>query len=439
MSSKIDISVIIPMYNAEKYIQETLLSILGQSHRNFEIICVDDGSTDTTVQICMKIQEAYEHIVVIHQDNQNAGAARNTGMKYAKGEYILFFDADDIMEKDMLESLYSEAQKDALDIVICNAYTFDSDTYERNTDKNYCTSKSKFTKVFSISDCRKSILQLTSPVPWNKLFRKEFIMTEGIQFQNIKRSNDEYFSALAMILAKRIKVINKRLVGYRLNNENSLQGGIGKEHVSYEFAEAMSFIKESLIKRNLYPLVECSFLDKCVSAAIAALNKQKKYVSYEKMYFYIKNQMFPQFGIDKTLSIENQRIQGRALRIMDMEPQEYLFYLLHNNEKRDSLLIPYKEIGTRKRIVIYGAGKSGRAFYKKLLESDFYEVVAWVDSNYTNIGDSRVHSPETICDTDYDIVLIAVYDDEIQSEITQHLCSLGVSMGQIVKGKKNEG
>ena len=108
MTSEIKISIIIPCYNIEKYLNKCLMSLFDQTFKDFEIICIDDGSSDDTLNILNKYAKEHSNLRVITQTNQYAGVARNNGMKYAKGEYLLFLDGDDFFELNMLEKLYNK-------------------------------------------------------------------------------------------------------------------------------------------------------------------------------------------------------------------------------------------------------------------------------------------------------------------------------------------
>ena len=118
------VSIIIPVYNSEKYIRECLDSLLKQTYINFEIICIDDGSQDLSFEILKEYENRDNRIIVLSQKNQFAGIARNTGMKIARGKYLLFLDSDDFFCNDMLENLIRKAEIDNTDILIFDAYKF---------------------------------------------------------------------------------------------------------------------------------------------------------------------------------------------------------------------------------------------------------------------------------------------------------------------------
>ena len=114
----IKVSVIMPVFNVEKYLRQCLDSLLNQSLTEFEIICVDDGSTDSSLEILHEYQQKDHRVKVLTQQNKFAGVARNNGLKVAQGEYVFFLDSDDFFEKDMFMEVYNQGKKTDADIVI---------------------------------------------------------------------------------------------------------------------------------------------------------------------------------------------------------------------------------------------------------------------------------------------------------------------------------
>ena len=122
------ISIIIPVYNAEKYLYECLDSLVNQTMKNTEIICIDDGSTDNSYEILCEYATKDNRFIILQQENKGAGAARNKGMEIAKGEFLAFLDADDFFEHDMLEITLNKIEKTQADFVIFNSNQFDDKT-----------------------------------------------------------------------------------------------------------------------------------------------------------------------------------------------------------------------------------------------------------------------------------------------------------------------
>ena len=207
----IKVSVIVPVYNVEKYISKCLESLVNQTLKEIEIIAVNDGSPDNSQKIIDKFQKKYsKKIKSFIKDNEGQGSARNLGLKYAKGEYISFVDSDDFIDKEMLEKMYNLAKKDNSDIVICDM----KDYYSDGTFKEFnCT---KYNSVYEVT-----------PSSCNKIFRKSII--GNIKFLNKLWYEDFNFTTKMLLKSPKISVINKSYYccnshnNSTMNNNNSLK------------------------------------------------------------------------------------------------------------------------------------------------------------------------------------------------------------------------
>lgn len=211
----INISIIMPLYNAEKYLNEALQSVLKQTYTDFELICVDDASADTTMEILRNFQKKDNRIRII-SNNERMGAAtsRNKGIKVAQGEYITFLDGDDIFEEEMLEIAYKTARKNDADIVIyeykhvLSENIYNKLIYERSSQfvNKYCQ------KPFKVSDYSPLDFLHWTGTPCNKLYRRDFIVLNQLEFQTLSCSNDVFFVEMALFLAEKIIVLDDRRV-----------------------------------------------------------------------------------------------------------------------------------------------------------------------------------------------------------------------------------
>ena len=136
MDNQALISVIIPVYNVENYLRECIESVLNQTFRDFEVILVDDGSTDSSGDICDEYVEKDERVTVIHQKNGGLSVARNTGLSEANGKYVYFLDSDDYISENALATLLNIAENDSSDIVFFDAVSF-TDTDDFTVHQNY--------------------------------------------------------------------------------------------------------------------------------------------------------------------------------------------------------------------------------------------------------------------------------------------------------------
>lgn len=240
------ISVVVPVYNAEKYLKECVDSLLSQTFRDVEFIFVDDGSTDRSVEILEEYQKKDGRIQILQQQNQYAGVARNNGMKAATGKYIIFLDSDDFFELTMLEEAYNCAEKNHVQMVVFSFQNYDDQTHNLSPCRNQLLPGD----IFSADNCSDSFFLDIYAAPWNKLYLSEFVRTTNISFQPVRKANDAFFVLTTSCLASRIYYLQKSLVYYRINNSASLQGNVKSERAS--FVAALQAVKAELEKRGRF-------------------------------------------------------------------------------------------------------------------------------------------------------------------------------------------
>lgn len=291
----IKISVILPVYNVEKYLSQCLESIINQTLREIEIICVDDGSTDNSLKILEEYAEKDDRIKVIKQANAGAGAARNAGIKVARGCYFSFLDSDDFFELDMLKTAYERAEKDKADIVV-----FDSDQYDESNDL-FMRAGSAMRKSalpadmpFNHSSVNYNIFRLFIGWAWDKLFKAEFVRENNLTFQEQRTTNDLLFVFSAIVLADRISVVDKVLVHQRKNVSSSLSN---TRERSWEcFYRALKALKSNLISYDLYKDLEQDYINYALHFSLwnfETITGPKK----EELYNKLRNEWFEELGV----------------------------------------------------------------------------------------------------------------------------------------------
>ncbi|MCF0216406.1 MAG: glycosyltransferase family 2 protein [Fibrobacteraceae bacterium] len=217
------VSVIIPVHNGEKYLRQCLDSVAGQTLQKIEIICVNDGSTDSSIDILNDYAARDCRFKIISQEASNAGHARNMGLDQTSGEYLSFLDADDWFELDMLETMMNCAKEHDADVVFCKAATYDQKTGMHSSSS--FSLKSRLVpknEVFSCRSIREDAFQFCRTAAWDKLYKASFIKTEGLRFQEQPRMNDCFFSTMANVRARRMIVCDKFFVHYRVNSGTSI-------------------------------------------------------------------------------------------------------------------------------------------------------------------------------------------------------------------------
>lgn len=216
------ISIIMPLYNTESYLMETIRSVQNQTLRDFEVICVDDGSTDNTLALIESVSRKDKRFSVLQQKNAGAGAARNYGFSAANGKYCIFLDSDDLFSSKLLEKLYETAEKEQADITACNFSRFDENgnvTYHTGIHTEWLP---KGISVFNYCDCPHLIMSIINPTPWNKLYRSDFIREHNLKYEEISSTNDITFAAVSVATAGRIAFIPDHLVQYRIGHGGTI-------------------------------------------------------------------------------------------------------------------------------------------------------------------------------------------------------------------------
>lgn len=303
------VSVIVPVYNAEKYLEECLDSIINQTFQDIEIICVDDGSKDLSLKILDKFAEKDKRILIFKQKNKGAACARNFGLSKSKGMYVIFLDSDDIFELNMIEKAVAKADEYKVDIVVWRANIFDTTNYRKaKLNDRFLKLKKYQNKVFSVNDIPNEIFNSFLLQVWNKLFKKSFLLENNIQFQNIKRSNDLVFTCKGLCLAKKIILLNEYLINYRSGMQNNLQSG--NDNSPLCFYEALSELKKYLVNNGLYITVEKSFLQLSLDVIFYNLNTLRNLETFKYVAFKIREQGFDILGITKYPNLRDLSFTG---------------------------------------------------------------------------------------------------------------------------------
>lgn len=270
------ISIIVPVYNVEEYLDCCIKSIVKQTYKELEIILIDDGSTDSSGNICDKYSENDNRIVVIHKENGGLSSSRNAGLDNATGEYLAFVDADDYVEEQYIEKLYNACIKHSADISICDYYNFDENkVYNSKDNKVYEKIIDKDNLL--IFDSKSNINGVAA---WNKLYKASLF--KGLRFPENRVCEDIPVSYNVVYKASKIVHLQEKLYWYR-NRRGSIMhsASLPTEQAILAFDEFLDFCKEK-IDDSLYK-------EKCIKM----ITKNKANTILENYYLSRKRNAIP--------------------------------------------------------------------------------------------------------------------------------------------------
>ncbi len=287
----IKVSVIVPVYNGEAHLRQCLDSIVNQTLTNIEIICVDDGSTDSSLEILNEYKARDPRFQIYTQQNLYAGVARNTGKSHATGEYLAFWDCDDYFDLAALEKMYEKALETDADVVVCGGNQFLETKDKEFPFPPYLNVKRTMDGgVFNRHTNPDYYLTFTNAAPWNKLYKRAHIEKFGLDFQPVRNGNDVYFVVCAIGLADKITTVNEKLVTYRVNAGSGLVATLSKSPTTP--IDAWIAIEETLANHDGFGLR--SFANKALGSMIYMLQNIAEYAAFKTAVEALK-----EYGLEK--------------------------------------------------------------------------------------------------------------------------------------------
>lgn len=436
MKEEIKASVVVAVYNVKNYLKQCIDSLCNQTLKEIEIICVDDGSNDGSLEILFDYSKEYKNITVLKNKIDGVGAAnaRNMGLDYAKGEYVLVLDSDDYFHEEMLEKAYNKAVENNAEVVIFDAWEFDSNTGEIFSYPKYLKQdlipKMSIFNLITIADYS---FQLVSFEAWNKLIKLEHLKQYNIKFKQAPVADDLFFTYSAMINAEKITILNEKLLYYRINNNGSQSNKKGVYPL--RCIEFIMEIKNILLEKNIFDKLENSFVLWTTEVIRWYWEACIRLESFSLLYNELKSNALNEIGIcDKNINFVSKGVQKWIEDIGKYSCDEYLFY---NYQVSDAVEVgmfrfqfPKELFSKDDKVILYGAGVVGKVFYAQNTLYNFCDIIAWVDRNYKNLP-SPVVGLEVLLNTDYNKILIANENTIIQNKIVDSLISMGIPKEKI--------
>ena len=352
------VSVIIPVYNTEAYLRECLNSVVNQTLREIEIICIDDGSTDSSLPILKEYALKDPRISILQQENLHSGVARNAGIAIAKGKYLVFLDSDDFFETSMLEKMYNQAEDDESDIVICSNSVYDS-RLKRHIRETKLADKYLKISPFQPIDVANKLYTISNPNAWTKLFLAKQVKDNEVRFESTLSCNDITFVCTMLSLVNRISLLNENLVHYRTNSKTNITEN--RAQCVDCFIKAAAKLYQNLKKRNILDSYIITYLDRIKKSWVWELSRcpeeeREKWTRFAEQMLppqvsaYITDRqervsvIIPVYNTEKYLrrcldSVENQTLKEIEIICINDGSTDNSMEILKEYAKKDSRVV----------------------------------------------------------------------------------------------------
>lgn len=370
------VSIIVPIYNIEKYIEECLKSIISQTYKDIEIILIDDGSTDESGKICDWYAKKNKRVKVIHKQNEGLVRARKKGLQEAKGDLIAYVDGDDWIEPNMISRLYQVMIENDVDIAMCGRF---EDTGDTHRVVNHGIPEGKYDKHDLLEKVYPNMIVNGAffewgmfPGVWDKLWKREALYEYQMAVdERLAMGEDAACTYPALLNANSIYVLHECLYHYRQT-------------------------ATSMVKQN------------------SDIELQRK--RFNILYNSVKN------SLEKYKNIYDLREQWLEYILFLMVPRADVLY--HGIEELD-YLFPFPEVKKDSNIILYGMGTYGQLLYKHIKKTGFCNILACADRNYIELAKQGVPaiSPEEIGSYDYDAIVVANSFAKVRNAIYMDLCA----------------
>lgn len=293
----IKVSVIIPVYNVEKYLRQNLESVANQTLKEIEIICIDDGSTDSSYEIVKEFAEKDSRFIPVQQPNSGAGAARNNGLRRAKGKYLSFLDSDDFFDEHMLEEAYNKAEETSADFVVFSSDQYYDESKEfKNVPWTLRYAELPPYQPFGRRAMTDNIFKVFVGWAWDKLYNRQWVLDNNLWFQEQRTSNDMLFVFSAIAIAKRIAYVEKGKILAHQRRDSSDSLSKTREKSWDCFYKALLALRERLKTEGIYNEVEKDYINYALHFSLWNLNTIAQ-PTYDKLCEKLTSEWWAELGI----------------------------------------------------------------------------------------------------------------------------------------------
>lgn len=419
MNEQRKVSIIVPIYNGERYLSQCVDSLIKQTYHHIEIILINDGSKDSSLEICNRYAKEDARCIVVDKENGGVTNARKAGVNASTGEFIYFADCDDWLDGNAIEKLMDEVNKHQADIVISG---YVNELGENISEKKYgnleegvyskASQKELHSKIF-YQGCIKG--WGIWPTLWAKLFKKDFI-AESLEELDERIFYGEDAACLfpACFKAERLVVIKNAGYHYRTFSETSVSA-----------------------KRNKNLLDNMFYLHEYLYALFQKQENNEELLN--QLRYYMVSLMNHAGTLLFHIPYHLQEIEWVKPQVTEWQKKYFDLLNRQDNEEDGELshemekigwLFPYYAIEDARRIVLYGAGNVGKSYYSQIRDSDALELTAWVD-RYVD-KENNIIAAKDITEYNYDRVVIAISNIRLINEVIEELVTIGVEREKII-------
>lgn len=391
------VSIIVPIYNVERYLQQCIDSICAQTYRQLEIILVDDGSPDQCGKICDNNAEADSRIVVIHKENSGLSSARNAGLDIAKGEYVSFVDADDTIHPEFIETLLGLCRQYRCDIAQCDYLTVTENSFK--LPLNTLQSIKIYNNKQALYELCCSSYGTKYAIACNKVYKKELF--QNLRYPVGKMNEDEAVIYLLLWKAKKLAVTNQYMYYYLQRKDSIMNSAFSIKRLDAleAFKSRLDFLRE----KQLWEAYEATL--------------RTRIYLIERSYFLLKKNAEDSLDVCNKLLVEKEEME-KLLNAFESDKPQML----------------QKYINRKCHIVLYGAGALGQTCYQQIKANQWGMVVGWVDNSWNEIKETEypIKPVDTVLEIQFDYILIAIKNKEMREEVAANLMSWGVPEKKII-------
>lgn len=423
MKSIPKVSVIIPIYNVSSYLEETLSTLSAQTFTEFEVICVDDGSTDDSLDILKAYEQKDSRVqwFINTVEGPGAGEARNLGLSKATGTFVLVLDSDDKFHPEMLEKLYKKAVETSADAVLFDAIWFDSKTGKDMGDNTTLRRELlPSQEVFSGKEIPDRLFQITHGAAWKQFYARSFLEKYSFRFQPVHVIDDVFFTYTTLAVAEKIAVVNEKLLYYRVNNGNSQI--CNKDRDPLAPIKVGCLLKQWLETQGLFSLYRKTYAQcvlMLVQLYVHSMETQSSRENFDLLYHALQ-----EYGLQDLGLLE----EGHLHKAMGTE---WIHGILHQTveeyfqTKETKNLSLFQE---KKHCVLYGFGSRMDLVYDKISGYRSWEafVLGIVDGSESKHGQVYqgvvVSSPDVLKHLRPDVIFVTTpfYFEEIKASLISY-------------------